>query len=184
MKNLSVMMTVKATNPTKAEEISMSALMDMAKLLAKKSGASMAGGSGNANRLSDGVYHVDAKMFIDGSIEKDDIMAIQSAWMDKAEIVNSMILVEDETETMAATETKQPITRSCDVCGQMMTYDANKVRNKDGVWDICDECIEGLLNDGEIVVCESCDEMFFYDCQHLNPVTGEANICPCCGHTN
>lgn len=182
MKNLNVMMTVKATSANNAEEISMNALMNMAKILAKKGYSSMAGGSGNANHLSEDMYHVDSKIFLDGSIAKEDIKAIQSAWMDNAEIINSMILVEEDDEPVKAKEI--PVTHYCEQCGKEIDNGEFTVYGCGFSDTVCAECLNYMINRGDVFMCNECDEYIYADEQHENPVTGELNICPHCGYTN
>ena len=182
MKNLNITMTVSANSQAAAESIASRELMDMAKTIAMNKGAAMGSGSGVASLVSDKLYQIDATVQIECEGDINDITKeIQSSWVNKPGIVNSMIFVSTNEETEKETDNKLPV---CDICGQVMTCACNKVQASDGVWDICDECVEDLLYVGDIVVCESCDKSFFHDTQHINPVTGEANICPICGHTN
>lgn len=176
--NMTISLTTKANCANGAENIAKRELMRLAKLIAMKCGAGMACGEGNATPLEPGLYRVDATVEISGSANANDLIKdLQRQWMDVPEIVNSMIFVEeppkaDPTENM----------ERCACCGGYFDKENMSCinpRTESEYW-LCDNC---LTDEDEIYTCLTCHEPISMDALVENPVTHEANLCPCCGAT-
>ena len=171
MKNLTILMTVKANGNAEAELIAQRELMN----LAMRTGAMMGCGNGNAKQVSNNTYEVTAtvSMDINGNIN-EIVQNAQREWNEKKEIISSMIFV-NESER----EDEDDLVR-CDCCGVCIDDGTECIINPETENEcvLCDECYCANEN---IAYCEYCNTSFDKGYLIENPVSKRKNICPYCG---
>ena len=186
MKTLNITLTVKAATHNSAEAIGKHELMELTKIIGKRSGSSMASCSGNTTYMEYDNYEVNATVQINGGGDVSEIIKeAQRVWSTKPEILNSCIFVSEEQKPEPVQKPRDYEAVTCDSCGQIMVKGYENVINPDTdeEYCLCERCFTDKCNDGEVDYCEYCEH--YIDCGSfvLNPVTGENNLCPCCGNT-
>lgn len=169
MKKLEITMSIKANNTNEAESIAKRELMDLAKVIARNNGSSMAMGEGNATKTCNG-YKVEATVMVDGAGNVNEIAKYsQCLWMSRPEILKSAIFVSEE-------EKQEKAKYTCKVCGYAMTTPEIVVNEgMENEYYMCKDC----FNDSEIQWCCICHS--YVDGLVENPVTHKKCICPHCG---
>lgn len=167
MKKLEIIMSIKANNTNEAESVAKRELMDLAKVIARNNGSSMAMGEGKATKTCNG-YKVEATVMVDGTGNVNEIARYaQCLWMDKPEILKSAIFVSEEEKAKY----------TCKVCGRAMeSPDSIVNEDTENEYYICEDCLD---DDDEIQWCYTCGS--YVDGLVENPVTRNKCICPHCG---
>lgn len=185
MKNLRIVMTIKANSKNEAETIVKSELMDLAMVLGRNNGSMMAMGEGNVAETSDGKYKAEATLKLDGNGNVNDIVyTAQCLWMTKPNILKSAIFVNEEESTkVKEPEAPKVKTAECKRCGQVEPIDDLSVVNPEmeDEYYLCEECYEDAQNEDEIIDCCNCMNTVDVDKLVANPVTYSRSICPICG---
>ena len=178
MKNLEITLSVRANNLGHAENIAKRELMELAKVIGKRSGSSMASGSGEATHIAGDAYQINATVSIDGNGNVNNIIKeIQNIWMNKFEIVRSVVCIVDEPKADPVEDMEK-----CECCGGYFHAADMAVINRDTeeeYW-LCAACFDKAE---DIICCGSCREYVNQGDLVENPVKHTYNICPCCGET-
>lgn len=180
MKNIEIALVVRAESVNNAENIAMRELMELAKAVAKRKGASMSQGSGSASPITSDAYQVNATVALDCDANINDILAeVQNVWMGKPEIVHSAFAIAEEKKETEANPMEDM--EQCDCCGGYFHAGDMVVVNRDteNEYWLCPGCLDEEENN--LANCPNCHE--YIDNLIENPVTHEHNICPCCGET-
>ena len=184
MKNLEIMMTIKANNKKEAESIVTRELAELAKCIARHNGSFMIGGKCDVDETNNGNYKATANMNIaDYASLNETVYTVQALWMTKHDILKSAIFV-SETEEPKAKEEPKAETAECSHCGKIASISfgvMNQIVSPEGLYYLCDDCLEDAMHNGDVYLCDYC-------ATHVsdlveNPVTHVKNICPCCGET-
>lgn len=184
MKNLNIMMTIKANNTKEAESIVTRELAELAKCIARHNGSFMIGGKCDVTEVASGNYKAIANMEITEYAEMNDtIYTVQAVWMTKPEIIKSAIFVSESNAPKAKEEPKNE-TAECSHCGKIASISfgvMNQIVSPEGLYYLCDDCLDDAMHNGDVYLCDYC-------ATHVsdlveNPVTHVNNICPCCGET-
>jgi hypothetical protein len=182
MKNIEIALVVRAESVNNAENIAMRELMELAKAVAKRKGASMSQGSGSASPLTSDAYQVNAAVALDCDANINDILAeVQNVWMGKPEIVHSAFAIAEEKREAQANPMDDM--EQCECCGGYFYAGDMVVVNRDTehqYW-LCPGCFDFKAEEEEITCCGKCNEYVDMETLVENPVTHEKNICPLCG---
>ena len=181
MKNLNIMMTIKANSTKEAESIVTRELAELAKRIAFNNGSFMIGGKCDVTEAN-GNYKANANMEItDYASLNDTIYTMQALWMTKPDILKSVVFVSESEEKKEEPKANEKVLR-CDCCDCVVTdgYISTINPNTDNEYEMCADCLETAMDNGDVELCEVCNN-------HVsdfitNPVTGENNLCPCCGN--
>lgn len=184
MKTLSITLTIKANSNNSAEILGKHELMELTKIIGTRSGSSMASCSGNTTHMEYDNYEVNATVQINGCGDVSEIIKeAQHVWSAKPEILNSCIFVSEEqkSEPVQKPRNYEPVT--CDSCGQIMVKGYENVINPgtEEEYCLCERCFTDACNEDEVDYCEHCEHYIDRESLALNPVTGENDLCPCCG---
>ena len=184
MKTLNITLTIKANSNNSAEILGKHELMELTKIIGKRSGSSMASCSGNTTYMEYDNYEVNATVQIDGCGDVSEIIKeAQRVWSTKPEILSSIIFVSEEQkpEPVQKPRDYEPVT--CDSCGQIMVKGYENVVNPetDVEYCLCERCFTDACKEKEVICCECCETYIGMEYLVMNPVTGERDLCPCCG---
>lgn len=169
MKNIKATLVIKAVGICNAEAMGGHFVMELARKIGQHSGSFMASANGDATHVIGDLYRIDADIKADGSGDVMEIIAReQQAWMSDQRIMHSAVLVTEEKEIEMGT---------CEHCGKQCAVDDMVV--VDELTHICPVCLEVGLANGDIKVCNSCDNYVEHPVK--NPVTHKNSICPICG---
>ena len=185
MKTLNITLTIAADTHDEAELRGKLDLMEFAKTVGMRSGSSIASCEGDTKDISSIMYEVNAKVQIDGNINVNEIIQeVQKTWQMKAHIIHSSIFVDEskKPEPVQKPVDYKPVT--CAGCGQVMVKGYDNVVNPktENEYSLCERCLVDAVDKDEVLFCECCESYIDSEDMVENPVTEEANLCPCCGN--
>ena len=179
MKNLNIMMTIKANNTKEAESIVTRELAELAKCIARHNGSFMIGGKCDVTEVANGNYKATANMEItEYPSLNDTIYTMQALWMTKSEILKSAVFVSESEAPKEKEEQKAKPKHTCNICGVGLDDDDYAIVNEDteSEYNVCYDCLDNMSG---IVWCDTCD--CYVDGLIENPVTQRETLCPHCG---
>lgn len=177
MKTLNITLMVNATTLNNAETIGKNELMEFAKIIGMRSGSFMAHCEGNATHIANNDYEINATVQVDGCGDVSEIIKeAQRNWSAKPDIMQSIIFVTEEKQKPRDYEAV-----TCESCGQVMVKGYENIINPGTAneYYLCNMCHE---RDDDVIECEGCESYIDVGCLVKNPVTGENDLCPCCGN--
>lgn len=184
MKTLNITMAIAADTYEEAELKGKLDLMEFVKTVGMRSLSSIGACEGETKRISDVMYEVNAKVQIDGTVNVNEIIQeVQKTWKTKPHIIYSSIFASEEKKPEPVQKPRDYEPVNCESCGQIMVKGYENVINPETEEEycLCERCFTDAYNEGEVICCECCES--YIDMEHLvlNPVTGERDLCPCCG---
>ncbi len=185
MKTLNINLIVKANDTNTAENIGKHQLMELAKIVGMRSGSSIASCTGHTNCVDIGYYEIIATVQIDGTGDVNEIIKeAQRNWNANPNIISSVIFVAEEQKPEPVQKAKEPETCECFECGQVMVKGYTNIINPGSSEEyyLCNGCLERAIENDDVITCQCCDEYINTNDLVHNPVTGNEDLCPCCGN--
>ena len=185
MKTLNITLTIKANDYNVADILGQGALIELVKTIGINSGSYIASCSGNTEYAADGVYEVSATVELDGNGDVTEIIKeMQLTWNANPNIMSSSIFVTEEQKPEPVQKEKEPETYVCYECGQVMVkgYEHTINPGTEEEYYLCNACFEREVDNDNVITCQCCDEYVNANDLVRNPVTGNNDLCPCCGN--